>query len=355
LADHKNQHFVPKCALKPFSLNGEGHAINLFNITNSRAVMNASVKRQCSRDYFYGKGDLSAEKQLSNLEGEYARVVKVLIENESLSDEDKSWLHLFMFVQMRRTERAVEETRSFHNSIIDEAFKDNPQQKPPPITDIEAVALSMSSGLKSSQESYDLKLIVLRNRTKIDFVISDNPSVLTNKYHFKKLNKADFGVASSGTLISMPLSPRFYAMIYDKGVYSIPNASGTPLVDIRRVDDVAALNELQFISADKNIYFSDWADRDRLPDEVANVATLRSHTKNHIQTLVRDMTNSAEQVYRSGTRDEEAASNELLITMSNRYPRPSAFPSVIKFRGKPKTFSDGSAAGVVRRPDWLNS
>ena len=41
---HKNQHFVPRCALKPFSLDGNGKAINLFNIKSKLAIENAPVK-----------------------------------------------------------------------------------------------------------------------------------------------------------------------------------------------------------------------------------------------------------------------------------------------------------------------
>ena len=68
---HKNQHFVPRCALKPFSLGGTGDAINVFNIASKRAIRNAPVKGQCARAYLYGK-DLKAEQLLMTLEGNYA-------------------------------------------------------------------------------------------------------------------------------------------------------------------------------------------------------------------------------------------------------------------------------------------
>ena len=32
MPSNKNQHFVLRCHLKPFTLNGEGVAINIFNI-----------------------------------------------------------------------------------------------------------------------------------------------------------------------------------------------------------------------------------------------------------------------------------------------------------------------------------
>jgi hypothetical protein len=78
MPENKNQHFVPRCALKPFSLDGAGLAINLFNIPRARAIQNAPVKSQCARDYLYGKGEKSAEGLLARLEGNYARIVSHL-------------------------------------------------------------------------------------------------------------------------------------------------------------------------------------------------------------------------------------------------------------------------------------
>lgn len=63
MASNKNQHFVPRCYLRPFTLDGNGLSINIFNIDRSRAIKNAPVKNQCSGDYFYGK-DQKLERAL---------------------------------------------------------------------------------------------------------------------------------------------------------------------------------------------------------------------------------------------------------------------------------------------------
>jgi hypothetical protein len=41
----KNQHFVPKCLLKPFTLNGDGKAINVFNLARQQAIQNAPTSK----------------------------------------------------------------------------------------------------------------------------------------------------------------------------------------------------------------------------------------------------------------------------------------------------------------------
>jgi len=55
MATNKNQHFVPRCYLRPFTLDSANVAINLFNIDRMKFVERAPVKHQCSRDYFYGR------------------------------------------------------------------------------------------------------------------------------------------------------------------------------------------------------------------------------------------------------------------------------------------------------------
>ncbi|MCF6263399.1 MAG: DUF4238 domain-containing protein [Xanthomonadales bacterium] len=51
MATNKNQHFVPRCYLKAFSKDGEGLAINLFNIGRKRLIQNAPLKHQCSKNH----------------------------------------------------------------------------------------------------------------------------------------------------------------------------------------------------------------------------------------------------------------------------------------------------------------
>ena len=77
MAFNKNQHFVPKVHLRPFTLDGENMAINLINLTRLAAIENAPVKNQCSRDYFYGK-DPKLERAVNFIENHYGDVVRML-------------------------------------------------------------------------------------------------------------------------------------------------------------------------------------------------------------------------------------------------------------------------------------
>ncbi|WP_353958780.1 DUF4238 domain-containing protein [Zwartia vadi] len=57
MATNKNQHFVPRCHLRPFTKDESDASINVFNLDRRKLIPNAPVKNQCSRDYFYGRDD----------------------------------------------------------------------------------------------------------------------------------------------------------------------------------------------------------------------------------------------------------------------------------------------------------
>ena len=242
---HKNQHFVPRCALKPFSLEGVGDAINVFNIKAKRAIPNAPTRGQCARDYLYGKGDLRTEHLLMKLEGHYARIVSLLSTESALSTTDTEWLRVSILVQMRRTELAIEQMRNFTKSMADTAFARARHHRPSDDrTDTQVMHQSILSALNLLHYASDLKVIIFRNRTNVDFVTCDNPAIQTNRLHFQKLKQHHFGVSSSGTIFSMPISPRLSAICYDTGVYLVPNGSGTQFVDLTSRSDVYAINQL---------------------------------------------------------------------------------------------------------------
>lgn len=286
---HKNQHFVPRCALKPFSLDGAGLAINLCNIARKRAVQNAPVKGQCARDYFYGKDSLRTEKLLAGLEGHYSRIVAHLSEDGALSDDDKEWLRAFGLVQVRRTELAIQQMRDMGESLADTVYARAPDLRPEDTrTDARLMRESLRYAAQFLDYVKDLKITIFRNRTTIDFITCDHPAVMTNRFHFQKLHSNHFGVSNSGAMLSSPLSPRLSAILYDGLVYSLPNASGTPFIDIKKSEDVEAINELQFLSASKNIYFKRWEDAENIANKVQALSDKRSKVASKATVYIRD-------------------------------------------------------------------
>jgi hypothetical protein len=116
MQEKKNQHFVPRCALKPLASTVPASR-STCSIFPARAIQNAAVKSQCARDYFYGKGEKSAEGLLAKLEEQYARIELHLSSGANLSRTDEDSLRLFIAVQLRRTEAAINQMRDLTSSI----------------------------------------------------------------------------------------------------------------------------------------------------------------------------------------------------------------------------------------------
>jgi hypothetical protein len=290
------------------------------------------------------------------LEGHYARIVATLSSGGALPEADKDWLRLFICIQMQRTEHAINKIREWTDSMASTVYRNHPEQKPIDTqTDAHLMRLSMQGGIKAFEYAKDLKVVIFKNITKVDFVTCDHPAVMTNRYHHQRLTDNKFGVSNSGAILLMPLSPALCAVCYDGGVYSIANASGTPFVCLTSDSDVRAVNELQYLNVGQNVYLSRWGDRNVVAFEANRVAEERSKAKPAATIFVRDYSSPSKELYRKGTPEEEAASREEVVATSFQHPRPSSWPSQIRFRNKPKMFSNGSAAGYVRKPEWLTS
>jgi hypothetical protein len=76
MAQNKKYHYVPRFYLK--RLSSDGKSINLWNLPNRREVLNANLKNQCYRNYFYGK-EREVETALGEVEGDVARLFQVIV------------------------------------------------------------------------------------------------------------------------------------------------------------------------------------------------------------------------------------------------------------------------------------
>jgi hypothetical protein len=350
MSSYKNQHYVPRCLFKPFTLGAEGKAINLYNIRSVRFIEKAPVKNQCSRNFFYGV-DLAQEKSLSELEGHFSRVSKRIIARKELTSNDLEWLRIFTIVQTRRTAQAISRLEQFMRQMADEVFGEGSDQRPPDPSHEELVAQSMKFGLKMAGRIDDLKMIFLENRTELEFSISDHPAVFSNRFNFEQSNVKGFGLASSGLFMVLPIAPRVAVFLYDIGVYSVSIPRGTRFVKLTDIADVRMLNELQELNAEENVYFSGWSGRAEIVIRDAKMEQQRQ-LRPHVERFVQDQTMPLA-AFRNGTPEERARGGRQLLHIGSRHPRPRAWPPFLKVRKNPITFSDGSLAGDVRKAEWL--
>jgi hypothetical protein len=346
MATNKNQHFVPRCYLRPFTIDSANLAINLFNIARLKFIECAPVKYQCSSDYFYGK-DLGLEKALQLTEGSYAAALREILKpNYNLADPHRKLLRRFWLLQHMRTEaasrRAIEMTEAMGDVIGVEASSFRLGIR-------EAVQDAMRAFVERMVVVDDLKICLLRNRTAIPFITSDDPAVLTNRWYLedRRTRGASFGLQSAGNLLLLPLSPKVLCIGYDGDVYSIPHKGGW--ADVRHDADVQALNQHQLLNCRANIFIHDQVHARGVHDAYSRVAPLRPSARHKINYAVLDHHEGGITRYRVVDRTLAGEHQEALIHTQAVHAIPSAWPRQILWRPKGIVFTNGTGMGYVRR------
>ena len=347
MADNKNQHFVPRTHLKPFTLNGEGLAINLFNMTGMKAIPNAPAKNQCSKDYFYGQ-DPRLEKAIQFVERHYGEAVRHLAEGGLVQPGVDVVLRRYVYHQYLRTEAAARASATMMLATTDLPGSDFPV---PPLG--EAVKIATQQAMLYYAEAMgivdDLKMCIVRNATDVSFVTSDNPAVLTNRLHYQRPTpgKRAFGVTTAGALFVLPLTPDLLALFYDGAVYSVAHKSH--FVDVPHFSDVAALNDHQYLNCAGNIYFGGWEGRDQVGVAAADAAPRRPatpHTRTH---AVLDRSDEWGERFTVEPVSDIRDGRKRLVHIVTNKPTPSTWPSFLRFRPDASGWSNGTGAALTRR------
>jgi hypothetical protein len=349
MATNKNQHFVPRCHLKPFTLDAADKAINLLNLDRRTAVASAPVKNQCSGSYFYGQ-DEKLEQAIQAVEGPYAAAVRRIHQpSYLLSDGDRIFLRVFMLFQNMRTEAASRRSVEMLDGLLGTATIPSEFR----FTIKEAVRSAMLAFGEGMHVLDDLKVCLLRNHTRRSFITSDDPSVLTNRWHFEdpRVRHKSPGLASSGVILFLPLSPRVLCVAYDGDVYSVPHEGGW--VEVRREQDVHACNEHQFLNAFANVYFRDWEDRDSLLSSFESVKHRRLPERHRVTYAVLDREVGDHKRYRVIEAAEVPVEQEVLVHSQHLFPNPNSWPSFLRWRSKGAVYTNGTGVGYIRADSAL--
>ncbi|MCD2323047.1 DUF4238 domain-containing protein [Sphingomonas sp. IC-56] len=348
MPDNKNQHYVPRCHLKPFTRNGEGLAINLLNHGSGRVVLGAPVKNQCSRSYFYGE-DLVLEKLLQGEEGKYAAIVRDVIAGAAIDEAQRRLLRDFAYLQVSRTAAAMERRRAAlvdMDRVSHQGFEDI--RKDEADTSHRRVMLSvMKTWAETARHIHDLDVLLVRNETARDFFTSDDPAALTNRVYLQRMKDHSFGLISVGTQVVMPITPRVAMMSFDPKAYAPKGASKGWIVADRMVD-IDAINEFQLLNSVANLYFSDPddADRLRLAFEEAEPRRPADRFRHWVGIQIED--EGIYERYRRATPEELQTRATRITSHSPVYPVPSRWFSKLPFRLPLSGATNGSGVGFVR-------
>ena len=195
----------------------------------------------------------------------------------------------------------------------------------------------------------DLKVCLIQNRSCREFITSDDPAILTNRWYLQtpRAKGLSFGLQHSGTLLFLPITPETLCVIYDGDVYSIPNEGGWTAT--HKLADVEAFNEHQILGCMSNLFFARWADLDTVDHAFLQTSPYRPSARHEVVTGVLKSETSWGKKYRVVTRESITEQNEIFLHLKSINPRPSRWPSVIRWREKKRVYSNGTGVGYVRR------
>jgi len=346
MAANKNQHFVPRCYLRPFSQNGEGRAISLFNLARKGAIDSAPVRGQCSGDYFYGE-DLVLEKRLQAFEGLYAtRLQSILESGYRLVEHDSDLLRAFWLLQYMRTDAAACALVGVFDSM-DADLGGLPAGYNTTVK--EAVQTAMRIFFTDMGIVADLTVRLIRNRTETPFITSDNPAVMTNRWHLTdpRTQIIGPGLQSGGMTAYLPLSPSVACILYDRDLYSMSHECGW--ADAVREADVDAINEHQVLNCQTNLYFRPWTARDRVADLVARVGGGRPPARYKLNYAVLDRMDGRTKTYRQVDAEESRKHEDAIVHTALVSPTPSRWPSLIGWRPGGFVYRSTTGSAFVRK------
>lgn len=345
MASNKNQHYVPRCLLRPFTKDGDGRCINLFNLDRRRFVRGAPVKNQCSGDYFYGK-DPNLELAIQGMEARYGMVRDAVhAPGYRFTDEHRQALRDFWLFQYMRTDAAAQCIAQMANDASDFFMGGDPHFR---MEIKSAVHEAMRVYTTGGESIRDLKVCLVRNRSAVPFITSDDPAVLANRLHQHQpnLRGRSFSLVSAGALLLLPLSPTVLCLGYDGDIYRIPHEKGWAVLKQDR--DASALNEHQLLNACANVFMAG-EPYDVFEQAVAQASGRRLDARYRITYMVSEGHTKTGERFRVVSRAEAEEHREALMQWQQLHAKASLWPQLIGFRPDAGAHTNGSVVGWVRK------
>ncbi len=352
MPDNKRQHYVPKFLLRQFSCDVNKKQINIINIGRRKIIQNASLGEQCYRDYFYGK-TTEIEKSLASLEGVFSKVVKDILSTGAYDHRQEFHMTLMISLQKNRTLRAEEELNAMVDKLVKLAMHGKISEeilRGVRINFEKAITHQIGRALTLSPMLLDLKQFIIENRTSIPFVLSDNPVIVTNLFGRTRFRgRALDGMSKSGLQMLMPLSPKYAILLHDGNVYT--TQADDNIIKVSREKIIDNINELQWVNAYKNVYFSPEFGNQK----ISQLLEIERKSGDLI-SFERLQSLDGGRSYRLNDKDEYAPPDEgvksELVRVSSKMLSKDIRIDAVKVRSNPLFYDDNSMGSPKRDPIW---
>jgi len=182
--------------------------------------------------------------------------------------------------------------------------------------------------------AFDLEAKIICNESKEPFITSDNPVVYYNQYMENCQTISCTALGSRGLQIFFPISPHIMIHLYDARVYQV-GSDKSDCCSIYGDAEVRKLNELQWLDAPENVYYSNAIS----PDSIV------SQSRRVLPRRLNDLTRVEEYVDPTDT-------NRSLLYMRGVDLKIRLRPSFIRVKKSMKNIPL-SERDLIRNPYWL--
>lgn len=276
MPSQSNQHFVPQYYFRLFT--GGGRKIHLLDKRDDSILLNASIKRQCASNRFYGSDEV--EKSLSLLEGQQSTALREIHDLAwsptpiPLEPHHQARVWEAVMLQRARTALQIEKTSPASEALYLKVFTEYLKHAPGiedrdsllglvqsddiriALAPQQVVGLSLIGAIQNTLLISDLDFHILRNHTDLPFLFGDSPVVFCNTYYRNVTNRGVLGFQTPGLQIFYPIDSRTMILLIDDQVYGGRHREPF-LVDVDSRCDVSQLNALQLHHSLHSVYFAD--------------------------------------------------------------------------------------------------
>lgn len=348
MPNNKNQHYVPQVYLRSFAcdeVESEKRRTNAFIIKSQKILRGVSIRDQCSKSFFYGKEDLF-DDFTNFFEGRHGLTMRALSGRAGEAPVYFDRITRFFLLQYLRTPHMLEQRRlardHMENLVIAGMRPERIEFK-----NEREMQHQLYIAAKESDILDDLETILIKNRTQVPFITSDNPAICLNRYQAQKLGDPTSGLITSGLVAFMPLDPTWAYLAYDRDVYSIDAQDS--IMEVSNVNDVHRLNELQALTATNCLYFSDLSASVHVRKAYDLAADRRRDSWNEIWVGVLDGEENGLERYRREKPEDRGSKEPRIVSWSPVFPTPHTWPSFLKFKFRPKGCDTSRMVGFIRQ------
>ncbi|KOO15971.1 hypothetical protein AKJ18_07425 [Vibrio xuii] len=277
MSEKQNQHFVPQFYFRNFSIDKSSIAMLLKS--TGKVVPNVSIKKQASKDNFYG--DLEVESKVTTYDSKHSSIIHSALREKPSQESVKGLVEAACFQYLRTLSRRSEQAplMDYLGDFLANQIDDWPDSEPGvPDEIIKELNDTLRKSFKTIGEGKipqthdmfnvqeevrkvdDLKSAILRNDTNVPFIFGDSPVVRFNP----ALTDTMYDHTSPmhhGLVVFFPLSSKVGFIMYDANAYEFKSQSKDE-IHVTKKGDIDSLNKLQVFNSSNSVYFEHISTKD---------------------------------------------------------------------------------------------